>query len=100
MDLVEYLFKQKIKNIQLPLFKIMLDKNISLFEYFGDKMPPKEVVHQVIKMFRIDIEGITFNKILNAFSEANPGAYNLLLSHPNGTKWLKDTIETLKRSYL
>lgn len=100
MDIVEYLFKREIGKIKLPLFKIMLDKDITLWEYFGDKMPPKTAVHQVIKLFHIDIGGITINKVLNAFAEGNPEAYNLLLKHPNGTKWLKNTIENLKKMYV
>lgn len=63
-------------------------------------MPPKAVVQQIIHLFKVDVEKVTFNRILNLFAEGNPDAYNLLLSHPNGTKWLNSTLQNMKSIYL
>ncbi len=77
----------------------MLDNNISLFQYFEGKMPSKGAVLDGMKMLGVDVEKINVNMILNCFAQANPDAYSLILKHPNGTSWLKKTLDDLKKEY-
>lgn len=99
MDLAIYLFKEKIRDINIPAFRMMLDNNISLTAYFKDRLPSKIAVSSGIKLLGVDVNKVTPNLILNCVAEANPAAYNLILSHENGTKWLKKSIEELREKY-
>jgi len=93
------LFKNKIQNINIEIFKRILDENISFSEYFGEKMPSQITVKMTIGLFNVDSSIINFNTILKCFREGNPQAYQLLLNHPNGTNWLRQTLEELKERY-
>ena len=77
----------------------MLDRNISLMEFFKDSMPNKKAVEMTMKFLNVDAEKITYNLILSSIAEANPAAYNLILKHPNGNAWLNKTLIDLKNLY-
>ena len=100
MELAIYFFKEKIRDISIPTFRMMLDRDISLLEFFKDRLPSKNAVALGMKLMAVDVEKITPHLILTCASEANPEAYNLILSHPKGTMWLKKTLEELRGMYL
>ena len=93
------IFKSKIQKIDIEIFKKILDENISFSEYFGENMPSQTAVRMTMGLFNIDPSIINFNMILKCFREGNPQAYQLLLHHPNGTNWLRQTLEELKERY-
>lgn len=100
MELAIYLFKLKVEKIDVKTFRIMLDKNISLMEYFQSSMPSKNVVNTMMNFLSVKPENITFNLVINSIAEANPAAYNLIIKHPNGNKWLNKTMEDLRTLYI
>ena len=78
---------------------MMLDRDISLLEFFKDRLPSKTAVAMGMRLMNVDVEKITPHLILTCASEANPEAYNLILSHPKGTQWLKKTLDELRALY-
>ncbi|MDO8623154.1 MAG: hypothetical protein Q7R52_02815 [archaeon] len=98
-DIILNIFKNKIKNINVKEFKRILDDDISLFEYFGSKMPSRSSVKMTMSIFNINPEIINFNNILKCFREGNIEAYRLIIFHDNGILWFKKTIRELKENY-
>lgn len=93
------IFKYQVQKINIQNFKVMLDRDITLFEWFGDRMPSKSTIQSAVKLLNINTEEMTFNLVLNLFAQHNPAAYNLILNHQNGTKWLQKTLDQLKEWY-
>jgi|SRR3972149_9350751 len=99
MDLALFFFKNQLRKIDVDTFNMMLDRDITLMDFFKDKMPTLDAVSHGLKILNVDTTKINFNIVLNSLAESNPAAYNLILKHPNGQKWLRNTIDDLKLKY-
>ncbi len=81
-------FIRTLDNMEVP----------NIWDYANEK--EKNLARKILKKYKDVLDYLTTENVLKWLMIDVPIAYGILVAHPNGIRWLDETINTLKESII